>query len=289
MNNNLNDFTANPWSFKAFLTVGFPSSTICSWSSKHISVKNFFILPLIIFSTTSGGFFESAICPSRTAFSFRNTSSGTSDEFKYNGFEATTCIANFFPASDAAAVSVIGLPSLAVISTMAADDPALVFPSALPWTYETNRPSVVDNLCAAETPRFSRIATIASSNANWTDFELYSSPRTTSLSTGPCWIVSAAIVASAICVARPTNASLFPAKSVSDETLTIDADFPSGDTLHATSPSSASRPLNFLDAFATPCFLNQSNASWMSPSVSPSAFLQSTIGAPDNVLSSFTS
>mmetsp|Transcript_107686 Transcript_107686/g.161108 ORF Transcript_107686/g.161108 Transcript_107686/m.161108 type:complete len:244 (+) Transcript_107686:273-1004(+) len=206
---------------------------------------------------------------------------GTLSESRYDGFAATICIASFLPAS-----FIVSSSALPTISTRAAAEPAFD-PPTLPWTYEQRIPSSVVTFVAVAIPRFSRMATIASSNAVCTDLDSNSRPLTASSGIDP--VVLLARVAPATCVTKSTNAELFPAKSVSELTFTNEADLPSSLTSHATKPSVASRPLTFFAAFAAPCSRSQSMALSTSPSVSPRAFLQSTMGAPDKERRSFKS
>ena len=126
---------------------------------------------------------------------------------------------------------------------------------------------------------------MASSNASLTVLSLLVASINASSCNKPQWFDSS--VASATCVTRAQKASLRPAKSVSDETCTNDADAPSGLTHRPTNPSVASRSWSFDDAFAAPCFRSQSMALPTSPSELSNAFLHSIMGAPERLLKSF--
>mmetsp|Transcript_61909 Transcript_61909/g.182880 ORF Transcript_61909/g.182880 Transcript_61909/m.182880 type:complete len:207 (+) Transcript_61909:329-949(+) len=197
-------------------------------------------------------------------------------------------MASFFPASRiSSSVAVDPSPALP-ISTTAAAVPAQSEPGRRPCTYPTRTESSEgeeeeEREMASDICRFSRIARIASSRASFTvpppsTDAGRSAPSTSTGPSPPPKFIAATATSS---TSRP-NASDRLAKSVSDATLTIDADLPSGDTVTPTIPSDASRPETLDDALADPCFRSQSAALVRSPSTSGSerAFLHSTIGAP---------
>ena len=81
------------------------------------------------------------------------------------------------------------------------------------------------------------------------------------------------------------NSTFLATKSVSELTSTIEPKLSSIQI--PIKPSEATRP-DFLDAVASPFFLNQSTAASISPLVSDKAFLQSIIPALDLILNSLT-